>query len=145
MDPQKDGPIQWGWHNRDWSIPDPFASTPASGVIPGEGPVGVVGPIPPLGGQLPVWHFQDDAVTGHVTVTGDPTGANMPLVVQDGWAPTHYTFPLDGPEPIVQFSKDLAFELYTRVPEPSSIMLFASGGLALIVGRRRCFRAKDVC
>ena len=28
--------LQWGWHNRDYTIKDPFASTPAAGVSPGE-------------------------------------------------------------------------------------------------------------
>ncbi|HEV8290377.1 MAG TPA: hypothetical protein VGP94_00570, partial [Tepidisphaeraceae bacterium] len=37
----EDGPIQWGWHNRDWTVPDPLASTPPA-VIPGEGIVGTV-------------------------------------------------------------------------------------------------------
>src|SRR6185295_6706 len=41
-----DGPIQWGWHNRDWSVPDPLASTPPL-VSPGEG---IVGAIPGVAG-----------------------------------------------------------------------------------------------
>ena len=47
VDLQRDGPLQWGWHDRDWSIPDPYASKPPA-VIPGEGIIGgVVIPGPP--------------------------------------------------------------------------------------------------
>ncbi len=136
VDPQRDGPIQWGWHDRDWSIIDPLASTPPA-VIPGEHIVGAVGPIPPLGGTLPVWHFQDDAVTGPVSIFIDPSMPIMPNVQQGLGTPTHYVFPLDGPEAITQFSKDLSFELYTRVPEPTTLLLVVSGGLAMIAFRRR--------
>jgi PEP-CTERM motif len=136
VDPQRDGPIAWGWHDRDWSIPDPLASTPPA-VVPGEGIVGAVGPIPPFGGTLPVWHFQDDAVTGPLTVFIDPSMPKMPTIDQPFWTPTHYVFPFDGPDNIGQFSKDLAFELYTRVPEPSSMLLIGLGGLALATMRRR--------
>src|SRR5262249_1156631 len=115
VDPQRDGPIAWGWHDRDWSIPDPLASTPPA-VVPGEGIVGAAGPIPPLGGTLPVWHFQDDAVTGAVSVFIDPSMPKMPSIQQTIGSPTHYVPPFDGPSVIGQFSKDLAFELYTRVP-----------------------------
>src|SRR6185503_17658787 len=38
----EDGPIQWGWHNRDYTIPDPLAST-APAVVPGEKLTGFVG------------------------------------------------------------------------------------------------------
>src|SRR5262249_45145801 len=54
VNPQQDGDLRWGWHDRDWSIPDPLASSKPA-VDPGEGIVGAVGPIPPLGGTLPVW------------------------------------------------------------------------------------------
>jgi len=140
VDPQRDGPIAWGWHDRDWSIPDPLASTPATGVIPGEGIVGAVGPIPPLGATLPVWHFQDDAVSGPLTVAIDPTMPKMPTIDQPFWTPTHYVPLVDGPDAIGQFSKDLAFELYTRVPEPSTMLLLGMGSLAVVAARRRRFR-----
>ena len=52
---------RWGWHNRDYTIMDPLAST-APAVVPGEHIDGFFGPVP---GGTPVWHFQDDAVTGH--------------------------------------------------------------------------------
>ncbi len=35
IDPAEDGPINWGWHDRDWSLFDPYAST-APLVVPGE-------------------------------------------------------------------------------------------------------------
>jgi hypothetical protein len=136
VDPQRDGPIAWGWHDRDWSIPDPLAST-APAVVPGEHIVGSVGPIPPFGGTLPVWHFQDDAVTGPLTVAIDPSMPKMPTIDQPFWTPTHYVFPVDGPDSIGQFSKDLAFELYTRVPEPSTMLLMTLAGVALAAVYRR--------
>jgi hypothetical protein len=128
VDPSRDGFIKWGWHNRDWSIPDPLAST-APAVVPGE----FMTPTP-FG---PVWHFQDDAVTGPIVVTPVTSMPNMPDVVQDGWTPTHYEFPFDGPEQIQQFSKDLAFELYTRIPEPGSLLLMVIGAVGCMTMRRR--------
>jgi hypothetical protein len=130
VDPTRDGPINWGWHDRDWSIPDPLASTPPA-VMPGESNVGSP--------TFPIWHFQDDAVTGPVNVFVDPAMPKMPLVEQPGWSRTHYISPFDGPGFIEQYSKDLAFELYTRVPEPSSMLLMGLGSfaLAITIGRRR--------
>ena len=46
---------RWGWHNRDYTIPDPLASV-APFVIPGEHLDGL------LADGTAVWHFQDDAV-----------------------------------------------------------------------------------
>jgi PEP-CTERM motif len=128
VDPTRDGPINWGWHDRDWSIPDPLASTPPA-VVPGESNIGSP--------TFPIWHFQDDAVTGPVNVFVDPSMPRMPLVEQPSWSPTHYISPFDGPEFIQQYSKDLAFELYTRVPEPSSLLLLGLGSFALIAMHRR--------
>ena len=59
----------------------------------------------------------------------------MPLVDQAGYQPTRYLSGVDGPHPIGEFSKDLAFELYT-VPEPATCALIAIG-LAGIIGIRR--------
>ena len=42
-----------------------------------------------------------------------------------------YISPLDGPDGIQNFSKDLAFELYT-IPEPASLALMGLGALALV-------------
>jgi hypothetical protein len=132
---------QWGWHNRDYTVPDPLASP---NVTPGETNQG-----PFLGN--PVWHFQDDAVTGSVRIdTTQSGGLIMPDVVQPfaNMSPTHYVDGLDGPGMpgtvgIDQFSKDLAFELYTVVPEPGSCLL-ALFGLVGATACRRCKRV-DVC
>ena len=134
VDAQQDGPIQWGWHNRDWSIPNPFASTPPA-VVPGEGIVGTVTD-PAKGFTSPVWHFQDDAVSGSINVF--PTAAsNMPSIEQFGYTPERYIFPWDGPDAIQQFSKDLAFELYTVIPEPSTGVLICIGVIGASVRPRR--------
>jgi hypothetical protein len=130
VNPFEEGPIQWGWHNRDWSIMDPYAST-APAVVPGEVPIPS-----PFG---PVWHFQDDAVTGPIDVTINPNMPIMPEIMQPSWEPRNYVYPFDGPEGIQQYSKDLAFELYTIIPEPSTLMLI--GWALAVVGlhRRRTF------
>jgi hypothetical protein len=107
---------RWGWHNRDYTIHDPLASTPPA-VNPGEHLDGVIGP--PAAGT-PIWHFQDDAVTGRVFVNPNiPGGDIMPRVEQGEYRPTRYLAGADGPPIIADFSKDLAFELYT-IPEPAA-------------------------
>jgi hypothetical protein len=127
-----DPPFVWGWHNRDYLVTDPLASS-APAVIPGEH---VQGSLP---GRDPIWHFQDDAISGTVNVIRDPAMPNMPSVQQTEFVPQNYQFPSDGPDLIQQFSKDLAFELYT-IPEPSSIAL-VFGGLGIgVVGFRRVRR-----
>ena len=121
--------LVWGWHDRDWSIPDPLALTPPV-LTPGEGPIGSV---PGFG---PVWHFQDDAVSGGVTITPQANPQDPTWVSQSGFVPQHYIDGIDGPTGISQFSKDLAFELYT-VPEPASAVLLGMGAAALIASYRR--------
>jgi hypothetical protein len=136
VDAQQDGLIQWGWHNRDWSIHNPLASTPPA-VIPGEGIIGGVFD-PEKSFESPVWHFQDDAVSGDITVFPNPSMPRMPEIEQSGYAPERYLPPWDGPSTIGQYSKDLAFELYTRViPEPCSLGLMAIAAITLTAVRRR--------
>ena len=78
---------RWGWHNRDFTVTDPLAST-APAVIPGEHIDGFIGPVP---GGIPIWHFQDDAVTGIVTVdAAGPMGGFMPFITQTEFRPTRY-------------------------------------------------------
>lgn len=134
------GLTQWGWHNRDYTKPDPYAST-APAVTPGEKLVAFLDQTP----GVPVYHFQDDAVTGSVTVDFTPVPAPpFPRVIQDPmtFRPTQYVDDVDGPGPfpfgipgIGSYSKDLAFELYTFVPEPTGFML-AVIGLAALIRRR---------
>jgi hypothetical protein len=124
---------RWGWHNRDYTLSDPLAST-APAVVPGEHIDGFLGPVP---GGTPIWHFQDDAVTGRVVVNhlSTPTGNVTPIVEQTAFQPTRYLPLADGPVGIGEFSKDLAFELYT-VPEPATCALIAIGLTIIALGRR---------
>lgn len=131
---------QWGWHNRDYTIQNTLASNniPGPPFPPGEQPDGPPGP-------TPIWHFQDDAVTGDVRITPNATGYLMPDIFQpfQNMSPTHYLDFADGPGPgpipgalsIGQFSKDLAFELYT-VPEPATCGLACLAFAALGLRRR---------
>jgi hypothetical protein len=130
VDPQQDGPIEWGWHNRDYTVPNPLAST-APAVVPGEAIVGTLPTVPPT----PVWHFQDDAIQGSiVTMFTAPCMANTD---QFAMTPQNYVVELDGPPPIGDFSKDLAFELYT-IPEPATVVvaIAALTGAGVSRGRR---------
>jgi hypothetical protein len=138
------GGTRWGWHNRDYTVTNPLgaAVTPLP-VSPGERDERIE-----LGIPYPteVWHFQDDAVSAQTTLVVDPLIPNMPVGLdQGGYVPQFYLGGADGPGSIInadgtvipgidQFSKDLAFELYT-VPEPSTLMLIGIG-LAAMVGFR---------
>ncbi|MCK5565761.1 MAG: DNRLRE domain-containing protein [Planctomycetes bacterium] len=113
---------RWGWHNRDYTINDPYASV-APAVNPGERIVGQV--IYPDSNPRDVWHFQDDAVSGYLMVNDqDPEN---PFVDQQTWQEEYYVYSLpycaspppgvDGPDEIATFSKDLAFELWTNIPD----------------------------
>lgn len=134
VDPQQDGPIQWGWHNRDWSIPNDLAAKP--GDTP-DGAERIIGTVPGLDGtDQPVWHFEDNAVLGGIRILPGQSPI-MPIVEQtELFEEQYYLPPWDGPTPIVEFSKDLAFELYT-IPEPATAGLLALGILAIIGMLRR--------
>jgi hypothetical protein len=122
---------RWGWRNRDYTKMDPLASTPP-GVIPGEHNQS------PVGFPFDIWHFQDDAVSGIVDVRFNPTEPMtriMPRVEQRGFDDQFYE-PTDGPTFIINFSKDLAFELYT-VPEPCGAVLIMLAVSSLVWLRRR--------
>ena len=134
---------QWGWHNRDYTIQDTLASP---NVSPGEFLNGTIG-----AANQPIWHFQDDAVSGDVRIDVlGPGGITMPIIQQTNFHPENYLDNIDGPAfgsvpgttGIGAYSKDLAFELYTyNVPEPSSCLLLVSGVVGLALNRRR--RARD--
>jgi hypothetical protein len=128
---------QWGWHNRDYTVNNPLASPVP---LPGE-----TMSVNPADGA-PVWHFQDDAVTGSIrydTTLGIPNfGIFQPPA---NMQPTNYlgngidgaSSVMPGAQGIESFSKDLAFELYTVVPEPGTCLLLLSGVIGLAIGRRR--------
>jgi hypothetical protein len=122
---------RWGWHNREYGVQNTLASP---NVTPGENQQGNAA----LG---PIWHFQDNAVEGFVeVVTGiDPNGVQVVTNVNQpisSFTEQFYIDNIDGPQGISNFSKDLAFELYTVVPEPATCMLMVAG-LAGIVATRR--------
>jgi hypothetical protein len=133
VDEQRERHINWGWHDRDWSIPDFLAAKPGDtpdGAEHDEGPL-------PGAAPTPVWHFEDDAVTGSIAIFPGMSPI-MPLVEQQGFVPQNYVPPVDGPSLIGQFSKDLAFELYTSaVPEPDCIVLAALCSLTIAPLTRR--------
>ena len=124
---------EWGWHNRDWTKKDDLACTVNEGVDPGEAPEGF------LNGDrtMPVWHFQDDSVSGEVVIAAPIDPADLAInQVRETFAPQRYRDILDGPDGISQYSKDLAFELYT-VPEPATMLLLGLGGVTTLLRRRR--------
>ena len=120
---------RWGWHNRDYRVQDLYASQ-APAVVPGEKQVGSV--VDPFSNtDIPVWHFQDDAVSGEVLLYTDPADPLAPPIIegQFNYQPEQYvhllfdctfaaSYGIDGPQEIVEFSKDLAFELLTEEEPP---------------------------
>lgn len=135
-------PTRWGWHNRDYTITDPYASPVP---IPGERDQRIELGDP--GYPSPVWHFQDDSVNAitQANIVGGPAGPQIQSLVQSSYAPQNYINDVDGPGPlpgqhggIGMYSKDLAFELYT-VPEPAALPMLVIGGYMLLRRRnRRC-------
>jgi hypothetical protein len=129
VNPNPDVPIRWGWHNRDYTIKDPLVGNPGETLTHISSVTGTR--------EIPVYHFQDDAVTGPVSV--ELLAATDEILVQqpyeeDVYHETYYISPYDGPPTIAEMSKDLAFNLYT-VPEPSAILLLCVG-LGCLIGRR---------
>lgn len=130
-----DRPTVWGWHNRDYTLQNTLASNL---VAPGEILDGTIN-------GSPIYHFQDDAVTGKLFVNlQGPGGPLMPSITQTNMSPTFYADFADGPAAtagtvgISHYSKDLAFELYTtNVPEPGTCLLLTSSFLGLAMLRRR--------
>ena len=144
LDPASpDERLTWGWHNRDYTLRDPFASV-FPDVDPGEHIQGWLDPngtpdIPD--DDIPIWHFQDDAVSGAIEgiFMRDLCDVHMD---QDHWVSTdpslvaeHYVDDVDGPVGIGEYSKDLAFELFT--PEPATLALMGLGVAGLVASRRR--------
>jgi len=122
-------PLQWGWHNRDYTIPDPYAAPPGDTLL-GTNDIG-----------QPVYHYVDDAVTGDVTFI--PRLPPPQDLIETNMSPLLYsTNPsIDGfgATGVVPPSEDLAFELY-YVPEPTSLPILA--GAMFIMRRRRSPCAK---
>jgi hypothetical protein len=132
------GVTQWGWHNRDYTIQNSLASPNVTTFPFGEFQDGNV----PNGGP-PIWHFQDDSVQGGIRFTPGAPSLSQ-IIVQNNPQPQNYVFvnsngvgPIDGPQGIELHSKDLAFRLYTLVPEPASGLLLMSSALGLVMLRRR--------
>lgn len=136
--PEDEPNLRWGWHNRDYTVPDGLASAVP---VPGERDERpIIDPTYPT----EVWHFQDDAVTGNIELYPDPAGPKIDDVIQTEFEPTYYLDGIDGPGSpaganggnIGQFSKDLAFELYT-IPEPATLFIVLTLGLPAVLRRRR--------
>ena len=123
-------PLEWGWHNRDYTVKNDLASP---NVNPGEQCVGLAGPA-----CTQIWHFQDDAVSGNIANVEILDLCKVHMDQDDSGQSLndeHYVDLIDGPEGISYYSKDLAFELYT--PEPGTLVLLAIGGMMLLICRVR--------
>jgi hypothetical protein len=127
VNPTSDGDMQWGWQNRDYGLTDLYATT-----IPIPGEHLVTNDL-----DLTMWHYQDDAMSGEVTIFPVPDTL-LAGVVPGAHTAQNYVNGSDGPVGINQYGKDMAFRLYA-MPEPSTLALIAMGGaaLALAAYRRR--------
>ncbi len=121
--------LEWGWHDRDYGIFDPLAIG-ANPTGPGENNLNPTLSDP--NGQ-PVWHFQDDAVS-NPTFTLNSSG--VPSASPTAYLPQTYIPGVDIASSQA-YSKDLAFALYTAVPEPTSLGLLAIAGVATLGRRKR--------
>ncbi len=120
-------PTQWGWHNRDYTIPNLLAAPP------GDSNLGVNDI------NQPVFHYLDDAVTGNVTYI---PGVTPPGLIENNMSPLLYSLnpAIDGfgANGVVPPSEDLAFGLYyTAVPEPVGLPIAAMSLFLLRRNRRR--------
>jgi hypothetical protein len=123
---------QWGWHNRDYTIQNNLASNVP---VPGEFIDGTIN-------GVNIWHFQDDSVQGDMRFL--PFAQPTAQIFQNNMSPQNYIDVADGPGPttvgvpgIGSHSKDLAFELYTIVPEPATCSLVACSLFGLALSHRR--------
>jgi hypothetical protein len=126
-----DGPnqsTQWGWHNRDYTIPNPLAAAPGDSIL-GTNDIG-----------QPVYHYLDDAVSGSVLYTpGVPPPKNL---IETRISPLNYSMnpTVDGfgANGLASPSEDLAFSLYyTQVPEPVGLPILATSLFLFRRNRRR--------
>jgi len=121
-------PVQWGWHNRDYTIPDPYAAPPGDSIL-GVNDL-----------NQPVFHYLDDAVTGDVTyIPGVPPPQDL---IETNMSPLLYSSnpAIDGfgATGVLPPSEDLAFNLYySSVPEPVALPLLATGFFLFRRQRRR--------
>jgi hypothetical protein len=121
-------PVQWGWHNRDYTIPDPYAAPPGDANL-GVNDVG-----------QPVYHYMDDAVTGNITYL--PAVPPPQSLIETNMTPLFYsnTPSIDGfgTTGVGAPSEDLAFSLYynNTVPEPVALPLLAASMFFLRRQRR---------
>jgi hypothetical protein len=109
--------LSWGWHTRDYTIPNTLA--------PGDALAGNVGGLPLYQGGFGAL---SQAYLG-IPPTGIPEPQGSPTAI-------NYAAGTDGPAGIQAFGMDMAFALY-GVPEPSTFILAALGGLALLAWRWR--------
>jgi hypothetical protein len=121
--------ISWGWHNRDYGIFDPLAigNNPS-----GQGENDLTGGL----GNTPFWHFEDDGVSNPGFAYNPTTGASTAGPDYNGLSYPVSELPPGSPH----FSEDLAFALYTGVPEPTSLGLVGFGLMALVGRRNRAMK-----